>query len=115
MNSFVEELYNKINEINNDGIGINNADNDKFNRNEQNKQYDNDLMNNIHDFNMRRTLSQESVVKTQKSLMEQIGVHNKEFQSENKGNIFNNIGNAPFKENIDENIIYNLNDKFPLI
>ena len=115
LNSFVEELYNKINEINNDGIGINNADNDKFNRNEQNKQYDNDLMNNIHDFNMRRTLSQESVVKTQKSLMEQIGVHNKEFQSENKGNIFNNIGNAPFKENIDENIIYNLNDKFPLI
>ena len=81
MNSFVEELYNKINEINNDGIGINNADNDKFNRNEQNKQYDNDLMNNIHDFNMRRTWSQESVVKTQKSLMEQIGVHNKEFQS----------------------------------
>ena len=115
LNSFVEELYNKINEIKNDGIGINNEDNDKFNRNEQNKQYDNDLMYNIHDFNMRRTLSQESVVKTQKSLMEQIGVHNKEFQSENKGNIFNNFDNAPFKENIDENVINNLNDKVPLI
>ena len=98
---FVEALYNNQGE-------------NKNNKDKENEQFEKDLMVNLHNVNMRRTMSQESTKKTQKSLIEQIDNPEKEFQSHNKRILFPSDRNH-FKENIDENVVHNLNDKVPLI
>ena len=98
---FVEALYN-------------NQEENKNNKGKENEQFEKDLMVNLHNVNMRRTMSQESTKKTQKSLIEQIDNPEKEFQSDNKRILFPSDINH-FKENIDENVVHNLNDKVPLI
>ena len=98
---FVEALYN-------------NQEENKNNKGKENEQFEKDLMVNLHNVNMRRTMSQESTKKTQKSLIEQIDNPEKEFQSDNKRILFPSDRNH-FKENIDENVVHNLNDKVPLI
>ena len=98
---FVEALYNNQGE-------------NKNNKDKENEQFEKDLMVNLHNVNMRRTMSQESTKKTQKSLIEQIDNPEKEFQSHNKRILFPSDRNH-FKENIDENVVHNLKDKVPLI
>ena len=98
---FVEALYNNQGE-------------NKNNKGTENEQFEKDLMVNLHNVNMRRTMSQESTKKTQKSLIEQIDNPEKEFQSHNKRILFPSDRNH-FKENIDENVVHNLKDKVPLI
>ena len=98
---FVEALYNNQGE-------------NKNNKDKENEQFEKDLMVNLHNANMRRTMSQESTKKTQRSLIEQIDNPEKEFQSHNKRILFPSDRNH-FKENIDENVVHNLNDKVPLI
>ena len=98
---FVEALYNNQGE-------------NKNNKDKENEQFEKDLMVNLHNANMRRTMSQESTKKTQKSLIEQIDNPEKEFQSHNKRILFPSDRNH-FKENIDENVVHNLKDKVPLI
>ena len=98
---FVEALYNNRGE-------------NKNNKDKENEQFEKDLMVNLHNVNMRRTMSQESTKKTQKSLIEQIDNPEKAFPSQNKKILFPSDRNH-FKENIDENVVHNLNDKVPLI
>ena len=98
---FVEALYNNQEENKND-------------KDKEKEQFEKDLMVNLHNVNMRRTMSQESTKKTQKSLIEQIDNPEKAFQSQNKKILFPSDRNH-FKENIDENVVHNLNDKVPLI
>ena len=98
---FVEALYNNQGE-------------NKNNKDKENEQFEKDLMVNLHNVNMRRTMSQESTKKTQKSLIEQIDNPEKEFQSHNKRILFPSDRNH-FKETIDENVVHNLKDKVPLI
>ena len=98
---FVEALYNNQEENKND-------------KDKEKEQFEKDLMVNLHNVNMRRTMSQESTKKTQKSLIEQIDNPEKAFPSQNKKILFPSDRNH-FKENIDENVVHNLNDKVPLI
>ena len=112
---FVDTLYNKIKEMTNNGIDKSNHISDiNCNRNKENEQYEQDLMMNLHDINMRRTSSLESTKKTQKSLIELIEMPPKEYQSQSKINP-NPFDVNNFKENIDENVVDNLNEKVTLI
>ena len=112
---FVDTLYNKIKEMTNNGIDNTNHISDiNCNKKEENEQFEQDLMMNLHDINMRRTSSLESTKKTQKSLIELIEMPPKEYQSQSKINP-NPFDVNHFKENIDENVVDNLNEKVTLI
>ena len=63
---------------------------------------------------MRRNMSQGSNKKTQKELMELNEEPNQEYRSYKKRILYPSKNN-PFKENTDENIIHNLEDKVSLI
>ena len=73
-------------------------------------QYEKDLMVNLHNVNMRRPFNDNE---SKKSLIEQIDMPEKNFQSDNKRK--SDFGTNHFKENMDENIVNNINDKTPLI
>ena len=111
---FVKTLYNNQEENKNKYTDNILKDDINFNKDKEQEQYEKDLMVNLHNANMRRTMSQESTKKTQRSLMEQIDNPENVFQSENKKLLFPSDRNH-LKENIDENVIHNLNDKVPLI
>ena len=111
---FVKTLYNNQEENKNKSTDNIPKDDINFNKDKEQEQYEKDLMVNLHNANMRRTMSQESTKKTQRSLIEQIDNPENVFQSENKKLLFPSDRNH-LKENIDENVIHNLNDKVPLI
>ena len=67
-------------------------------------------MVNLHNVNMRRPFNDNE---SKKSLIEQIDMPGKKFQSDNKRK--SDFGRNHFKENMDENIVNNINDKTPLI
>ena len=101
---FVEKLYNqKTNKDESNNLNLKT----EINKNEEaeKQQYEKDLMINLHNVNMRRT---------SKSLIKQNDKTEKEFLSYNKKILFPSDKNN-FKENIDENVFYNLKDKVPLI
>ena len=101
----METLYNnqKTNKDESNNLNLKT----EINKNEEaeKQQYEKDLMINLHNVNMRRT---------SKSLIKQNDKTEKEFLSYNKKILFPSDKNN-FKENIDENVFYNLKDKVPLI
>ena len=111
LNAFFKEIDKNINEDNN-------TNNIEKNINEIKKeeyiQYENDLLTNLHKSDMRRNMSQGSNKKTQKELMELNEEPNQEYRSYKKRILYPSKNN-PFKENTDENIIHNLEDKVSLI
>ena len=111
---FLQTLYNNYAENNNETSKVNPKEDDNMNKKEDLRQYENDLMINLHSNNMRKNMSQENPNKTQKSLLEQIEKPENETLNRNKKISMPSDIN-PFKENIDENIVYNSNDKVPLI
>ena len=111
LNAFFREIDKNINEDNN-AYNIEKKINE--NKKEEYIQYENDLLTNLHKSDMRRNMSQESNKKTQKELMELNEEPNQEYRSYKKRILYPSKNN-PFKENTDENIIHNLEDKVSLI
>jgi hypothetical protein len=102
MDLFLEELYkNHEKKI---------RDTPDLNPKSEYDQYEKDLMVNLHNVNMRRPFNDNE---SKKSLIEQIDMPEKNFQSDNKRK--SDFGTNHFKENMDENIVNNINDKTPLI
>ena len=102
MDLFLEELYkNHEKKI---------RDTPDLNPKSEYDQYEKDLMVNLHNVNMRRPFNDNE---SKKSLIEQIDMPEKIFQSDNKRK--SDFGRNHFKENMDENIVNNINDKTPLI
>ena len=102
MDLFLEEIYkNHEKKI---------RDTPDLNPKSEYDQYEKDLMVNLHNVNMRRPFNDNE---SKKSLIEQIDMPGKKFQSDNKRK--SDFGRNHFKENMDENIVNNINDKTPLI
>ena len=107
---FVDKIYNNQKENSNENIYINTTGNKDKRKNEQINLYEKELMLNLHKTNMRRTTAQAN----QKSIIDLVGKSERELQSQNKKTLFPSDRNID-KENIDENVINNINDKIPLI
>ena len=102
MNLFLEELYKNHEK--------NIRDTPDLKPKPEYAQYEKDLMVNLHTVNMRRTMGDN---KSKKSLLEQMNKKEKKIQSDNKRKLGDEIN--PFKENMDENVVQNINDKISLI
>ena len=104
---FVKKLYNNQEENkivpSNSNINTNNINSNKVKEYEY---YEKDLMENLHKVKMRRTIGQENEIIPQSP--------EGQSQSQIKKMIFP-TERKPLKENFDENISQNLNDKFPLL